>query len=197
MALIDGLEPQKVMVSRDTTVSNERLNEERAKHAATAKHRQSVSPRREITVYESDGSSRTYFTGDKVWHGPDCIRSGVDWSAMVRKKDIIVQTESQHAIANDLPEARYVIAPDGKALCSSSGIKSPGEITTAADWARKPNPDRRDFINGRWLEPGELEPGSDGEEKLRELVKAGFIRERKLRARVKAAIKKATGQSSD
>lgn len=47
--------------------------------------------------------------------------------------------------------------------------------------------------NGK-LVSHEGRPAVDGEEKLRELVKRGFIEERKRRAAVKAAIRKATGK---
>ena len=47
--------------------------------------------------------------------------------------------------------------------------------------------------NGK-LVAHEGRPAVDGEEKLRELVRRGFIREQKRRAAVKAAIRKATGK---
>ena len=190
MAIIDPLMQQQISVSRDTTVSDERLREERAAYALEVKHRDSVGPRRTITITDPDRTSRTFRTGDKIWLGPGCVRSGTDWEALRRDKDIVSLTDSQYAINNDLPEARYIIAPHGKAIITRTGIKSPGEIVTALDFARPPYPESRSFINGRWLEVGELDPGSDGTEKLNELLALGRVIDRKLIGRATTAAKR-------
>ena len=194
--LVDVLAPQRITVHRDTTVSDERLKEERLEHAKTVKGRHTVGPRRTIVVTEPDGTSKTYRTGDKIWLGPGCIRSGTDWEDLRRNKDRVEQTDSQHAIANDLPEARYIINPDGKALVARTGVKSPGEIVCALDFARPPSPESRSFINGRWLEAGQIDPGSDGTEKLDELLAKGWVIDRKLIDRVKTAAKKVLAPKS-
>lgn len=190
MAIVDPMAPQSIHVARDTSVSNERLNEERLEHARTVKERETVGPRRVITVTEPDGSSKTYRTRDKIWRGPGCIRSGADWEALKRSKDIICLTSSQYAINNDLPEARYIIGE--KALTTSNGIKGPREIVTPLDFARPPVPESREFSQGRWLEVGELYAGSDGTEVFDECLADGRIKDRRsLLDRAKSAAKKA------
>jgi len=188
MALVDPLAPQQVVVHRDTSVSDEQLLEEIAKHVKQVKYRDSVGPRRTIIVTEADESSKTYRTGDKLFHGPGCIRSGIDWEALKRNKDRVSLTDSQLAVNNDLPEARYIIGE--KALTTRTGIKGPREITGALDFARPPYPERREYIQGRWVEPGALDPGSDGTEKLNELLAKGAVVDRKLVDRVKSAAKR-------
>ena len=188
MAIVDPLVPQQITVHRDTNVSDEQLLEEIAKHVKQVKYRDSVGPRRTIIVTEADESSKTYRTGDKLFHGPGCIRSGIDWEALKRNKDRVSLTDSQLAVNNDLPEARYIIGE--KALTTRTGIKGPREITSALDFARPPRPERREFTQGRWMEAGELDPGTDGTEKLNELLAKGSVVDRKLVDKVKTAAKR-------
>ena len=50
MAIVDPHASQQVTPHRDTTVSNERLNEERADHGKQVKDRDTVGPRRSPLV---------------------------------------------------------------------------------------------------------------------------------------------------
>lgn len=113
---------------------------------------------------------------------------------MQKSKDIVSLTDSQFAINNDLPEARFVIA-DGPAMVTRLSIKCAREIVTALDFARAPYPETRSFINGRWLEAGEIDPGSDGTEKLEELVAQGRVVDRKFIDKGKTSAKQALSKT--
>jgi hypothetical protein len=183
-------------VHRDTTVSDERLNEERVSHAKTAKERDTVGPRRTIVVTEPDGSSKTFRTGDKISRGPGCIRSQADWEDLSRQKDLLCLTESQWSINNDRPESRYIIDPDGKAIITRRGIKSPREIVSVLDFARPPDPATRTTANGNTVEVGEWFPGSDGSEVFERLLSKGPVVDRKFTDKVRTAAKKVLSKTT-
>ena len=149
-----------------------------------------------IQTREPDGSTRTFREGDPLRRGID-ILSNSKFEALLKHHDVLKISKDQLMINRDDPDARYIVNPSGRAITIRGTIHNPGSVFGARNCARPPEPEQRDFRNGRWLEAGEIYPGDDGTAKLEELIAKGYVIDRKLIDKVKTAAKrvlsKATG----
>jgi hypothetical protein len=113
----------------------------------------------------------------------------VNLEQLERVGAVIHLTESEFLISTG--QARHVIGR--KAIIGSKKIHDVGEVVQASDFDKPDEPSFSFTTSEGFHKTAKAIKHPSGEETLRRLVKAGFIKELKTRAKVQAAIKAARG----
>jgi hypothetical protein len=193
MTLTSHSQGQRIIVKRNTLISDEEFKRQCEKLLKTMKVETVVSPGRTIRVGEDDGETRTFRTGDPIEHGSD-IRSRLDWEDLARQKDLLTATKSQLMVNLDDPAARFLVGDT--ALSLPGKIYDVGEVICEQNCAQAADPSKRSFIQGSWVEPGEFRAADDGSETFQRLLDLGRIIDRTLVGKVKTAVKRAVSSRS-
>ena len=194
MSLVDAYEPQNVHISRNTMMGDEGRDRQNAELVRKAVDEFIVGAGVTIRI-EDGGSSKTWHEGDPIRRNVD-VRSSSDFDKMLAMRDVLKVSESQILINTNDPAARFVVNPMGKAIVVAAGIFAPGQVITAADCHKEPEPPKRTKYKGVPVEAGEWHPGLDGEQVLESLISRGMVVDRTLPGKLKRAVKAAVSRKA-
>jgi hypothetical protein len=179
--------------NRDVLFNKPRQGSEDGVEAAKKKNEAAHKTRKE-RISVADGCSVTTIAGVVRRSGEELTQAEVggpvNLDQLAKIGVVIHLTESEFLI--NTGQARHVIGR--KAIIGAKKIHDVGEVVQASDFDKPDEPSFSFTTSEGHHKTAEAIKHPSGEETLRRLVKAGWIEERKTRAKVQAAIKAARGE---